>query len=86
MKICADDTPNAQLKGLKKVSLRKGEKKSVEIHLPKEAFGLYDEEGKLCYHEGEAICYVGTNGPDHRSVELTGKKPAEITIKVPADC
>ena len=36
--------------------------------------------------EGEAICYVGTNGPDHRSVELTGKKPAEITIKVPADC
>ena len=86
VKICADDTPNAQLKGLKKVSLRKGEKKSVEIHLPKEAFGLYDEEGKLCYHEGEAICYVGTNGPDHRSVELTGKKPAEITIKVPADC
>ena len=86
VKICAEDTPNAQLKGLKKVSLRKGEKKSVEIHLPKEAFGLYDEEGKLCYQEGEAICYVGTNGPDHRSVELTGKKPAEITIKVPADC
>ena len=77
---------NAQLKGLKKVSLKKGEKKRVEIHLPKEAFGLYDEEGKLCYQEGEAICYVGTNGPDHRSVELTGKKPAEITIKVPADC
>ena len=86
VKICAEDTPNAQLKGLKKISLKKGEKKSVEIHLPKEAFGLYDEEGKLCYHEGEAICYVGTNGPDHRSVELTGKKPAEITIKVPADC
>ena len=86
VKICAEDTPNAQLKGLKKVSLKKGEKKSVEIHLPKEAFGLYDEEGKLCYQEGEAICYVGTNGPDHRSVKLTGKKPAEITIKVPADC
>ena len=86
VKICAEDTPNAQLKGLKKVSLKKGEKKRVEIHLPKEAFGLYDEEGKLCYQEGEAICYVGTNGPDHRSVELTGKKPAEITIKVPADC
>ena len=82
----SEDTPNAQLKGLKKVSLKKGEKKNVEIHLPKEAFGLFGEDGKLHYQEGEAIVYVGTNGPDHRSVELTGKKPAEITVKIPMDC
>lgn len=80
IKILQENTPNAQLKGLKKVALKAGETKTVHIQLPKEAFGLFNEDGKLCYAAGEAIVYVGANGPDARSIALTGKKPVEIKV------
>ena len=35
------NTPNAQLKGVKKVFLRRGEKKHITLHLKEEDFGLY---------------------------------------------
>lgn len=72
--------PNPQLKGLKKVSLRPGESRTVRIHVPHAAFGLYNEDGHCVVHQGIYRLYVGTHGPDDRSRQLTGSEPACLTL------
>ncbi len=76
VKIDANGTPNAQLKGLCKVRLDAGESRDVTVHLPAEAFGLYDEDGKLRVMADKAFVYVGSHAPDARSEQLTGQKCA----------
>lgn len=80
VKVEAQDTPNAQLKGLKKVSLKKQEMAHVEIHLPAESFALYNEAGELKVREGKCTVYVGTSQPDARSKELLGSTPVSFSI------
>ena len=77
-----ENTPNAQLKGFKKVFLTAGESKTIFIKLPQEAFALFDEEGILRLTEGDATVYVGGHAPDARSNRLTGTltEKFEITI------
>jgi len=75
VKVKMDEAPNWQLKGLKKVSLQPGEKETVTITLNDEAFGLYNNDGKLVLNEAEYEIYVGTCQPDQRSIQLTGKTP-----------
>ena len=41
VKVEQPNTSNAQLKGVKKVFLRRGEKKHITLHLKEEDFGLY---------------------------------------------
>ncbi len=82
VKIPGEDTPNAQLKGIRKVRLAVGEEKEVEIGLPPEAFGLYDEEGHFQIYSGEALVYVGGQGPDARSEALTGRKVCCLRVTV----
>ncbi len=82
VKIPGEDTPNAQLKGIRKVRLEAGGEKEVTIALPKEAFGLYDEEGHFHIHSGEALVYVGGQGPDARSAALTGQKVRCLTLSI----
>lgn len=72
--------PNAQLKGICKCTLAPGEKKRVNIRLPREAFALCDEEGRPVVYEGEYRVYIGGQGPDKRSRELTGKAVTEMTV------
>ena len=81
MKACREKTPNAQLKGICKVSLKSGESKEVSIKLPLEAFALYDEEAVNRVAAGEYLVSVGGSQPDKRSVELTGRKPEEFRVK-----
>jgi beta-glucosidase len=85
VKVCREDTPNAQLKGMKKVSLAAGEAKEVKLHLPKEAFGLFNEAGKLEVKKGEVCIYIGGQAPDSRSEKLTGQKVTKICLAVPED-
>ncbi len=75
-----DETPNPQLKYLKKVSLEKGERIAISVTIEPEAFGLYDIEGRFILNKGDYTVYVGTNQPDARSVALTQKKPLEIKL------
>ena len=82
VKVNRDGTPNAQLKGIRKVTLASGESKEITVSLPKEAFALYDEEGVLCLAEGTATVYVGGHAPDARSTALTGAKLQELTVTV----
>lgn len=82
VKVAKEDAPNAQLKGIAKVSLSPGEAKTVEIQLPKEAFGLFDTEGKLQVEKGKVRIYVGGQAPDLRSEKLTGQKVTELTLVI----
>lgn len=75
-----EDTPNAQLKGLKKVQLAPQEEQQVTLHLPVDAFGLFDEEAIKRVYAGQFSIYVGTSQPDSRSRALTGKEPVKLTL------
>ncbi len=82
VKICKDGTPNAQLKGIKKIQLQKGEKKTVTVHLNQEAFGLCNDDGKFEIQSGKAVIYVGGQCPCSRSTELTGKEVSAIEVEI----
>ena len=81
VKVCKDGTPNAQLKGIKKIFLQPGESAQATIRLSREALGTYDENGVLQVG-GEVKIYVGGQAPDSRSARLTGKKDAEFTLTI----
>ena len=82
IKVNQDNTPNAQLKGIKKVFLAAGESKEITIRLPQEAFALFDEEGVLRLTAGDATIYVGGHAPDARSNKLTGTKTEEFKLRI----
>lgn len=75
VKACREGTPNPQLKALKKVELAAGQAQEVTLTLPAKAFGLCNENGDLVLEAGDYQVYVGTQQPDERSRELTGKQP-----------
>ncbi|MCL6458079.1 MAG: glycoside hydrolase family 3 C-terminal domain-containing protein [Gorillibacterium sp.] len=78
VKVEQDGAPNPQLKAFQKVHLQPQEERHLMLHLPVEAFGLYDEEGKRRLQKGNYTVYVGSSQPDSRSYSLTGKKTAEF--------
>lgn len=76
-----EGTPNPQLKGIQKVSLKPGESKEITVTLPLSAFALYDEQAVNRVLEGNYLVYIGGSQPDDRSKKLTGKKPALLAVK-----
>ncbi len=74
------DTPNAQLKGLKKVALAPGEEREVTVELAADAFALCDETGERRVEPGTYRVYVGQSQPDGRSAELLGFAPAAFRL------
>ena len=77
----ATNIPNSTLKGIRKVKLAAGKSTQITCHLPEEAFGLFDEDGKLVINEGTYIVSVGGQGPDVRSAELTGKNTLKAEVR-----
>ena len=82
VKICREKTPNAQLKGLKKVALAPGEEKTVILSLPYQAFGLYDEDGRMQVESGNAEIFVGGQAPGKRSEDLTGQTVTKLSVRI----
>lgn len=76
-----ENTPNAQLKGIKKVSLEAGEEKRITIKLPVNAFALYDEKAVNRVQKGRYLVSVGTCQPESRSEKLTGQKPVVLSMQ-----
>ena len=76
------DAPHPQLRAVRKVHLYPGERKEVRIHLEREAFLLYDREGKRVLRTGTYCIYAGGQQPDVRSRQLTGRDVARLDIKV----
>lgn len=75
------DGPNRQLKGIRKVSLKSGETKRVEIPLPIEAFSLYDVDGVRHVAKGDFFISIGGSQPEPRSEALTGQKVTVLKLK-----
>ena len=73
-------TPNAQLKGLAKVSLQPGEEQRVTVHLPLAALALCDEAGVSQVLPGDYTLWVGGSQPDTRSITLTDQAPARLAL------
>ncbi len=85
VKACQDGAPNWQLKALKKVTVKAGGKAEVTVALEEADFALYNEEGRKILKAGDYEVYVGTSQPDTRSVALTGRTPAKITVHFDED-
>ncbi|MGN1181301.1 MAG: glycoside hydrolase family 3 C-terminal domain-containing protein [Suilimivivens sp.] len=75
-----EGTPNAQLKGIRKVTLKPGESREISISLPLSAFALYDEEAVNKVEAGKYLVFVGGTQPDSRSQKLTGRKVPVIVV------
>ena len=75
-----EGTPNAQLKGICKVTLKPGESHEVSIKLPLSAFALYDEQAVNRVGAGKYLIYIGGTQPDTRSEKLTGKKVSVVAV------
>jgi len=73
---------NYSLCSFKRVSLNRGEKKTVSMVIDKKSFMEIDYDGNRILDSNKFRIYVGICGPDKRSVELTNVKPleAEITL------
>lgn len=59
---------------MKKVYLKSGESKVVELHLKAEDFALYNGEAKKVIEEGAYLISFGGSQPEPRSEALMGKK------------
>ena len=82
VKATRENTPNPQLKKIEKISLLKGEEKTVTITLTREAFELCDENGHRAVLSGTYKIYVGDMQPDQRSEKLTGKKVKVLMYEI----
>lgn len=78
-----EEAPKYQLKGLKRVALKAGEEKTVELELSDEAFALFDNDAKLCLNQGEATAYVGLHQPDAVSEKLSGNVCKAFKVTIP---
>ena len=74
--------PNYSLCGFRRLSLRAGEKQTVEMTVQNQAMCVVDEDGERRIDSKRFRLYVGTSQPDGRSLALTGKKPVEIPVNL----
>ena len=72
--------PNPQLCAFTRVELAPGEKRLVSLEIPDTCFSVIDQNGSRVCPGGRFTIYVGSSGPDERSVELTGQAPEKIEI------
>ena len=75
-----EGTPNAQLKGIRKVTLQAGESREIAVKLPISAFALYDEQAVNRVGRGRYLVSIGGTQPEGRSEKLTGKKAAVLSV------
>ena len=73
---------NYNLCAFKRVSLNKGEKKTVSMIIDKNSFTVVDDDGNRFLDSSKFKIYAGICGPDKRSIELTNVKPLEGIIEL----
>ena len=77
----AFEKPAASLCFFKRVSVKAGESVKVAIEIAPRRLASVLEDGSRKLLDGDYVLYVGTNGPDARSVELTGKMPLAALVR-----
>lgn len=73
--------PNHSLCGFVRVSLKKGEQKTVSVVIPQSAFEAVDGDGKRVLDSSSFTLYAGVSQPDDKSQQLAGSECASLIIK-----
>ena len=73
---------NYSLCGFKRLNVKGGETKTVEIKIPSRAFMVVDDDGNYKLDGKNYTLYVGVSQPDETSTSLCGVKPLEIKINL----
>ncbi len=73
---------NHSLAGFKRVSLKKGESKTVIMKLDKKSFEVVNDDGERLLDSKKFKLFVGGSQPDKRSFELTSVAPLEANIEL----
>lgn len=74
--------PRWELKGFKRIHLKKSEEKKVDFTLTSRQMALIDDDGKCVLEPGVFEVYIGGSQPDKRSQELTGNEILKISFEV----
>lgn len=73
---------NHSLAGFKRISLKKGESKTVTMKLNKKSFEVVNDDGERIIDSKKFKLFVGISQPDKRSFELTVVSPLEADIEL----
>lgn len=73
---------NHSLAGFKRISLKKGESKTVTIKLNNESFEVVNDDGERIIDSKKFKLFVGISQPDKRSLELTAVAPLEVDVEL----
>ena len=76
----ADAVPNHSLCGFSRVSLKKGEKKTVSVKIEDRSFTAVHEDGSRAIDGKEFTLYAGISQPDELSRKLTGTETVSVKI------
>ncbi|NLI64118.1 MAG: glycosyl hydrolase [Bacteroidales bacterium] len=66
--------PNCALKGFKRISLKKGESKTISFVLTPKELSMTDEKGNLIHSAGDVQIYIGGGQPKHSVGEFVDLK------------
>jgi len=73
---------NYCLSGFKRISLQKGESKTVSMTIERKSFEAVNDEGERILDSKKFKLFVGISQPDVRSIELIGISPLEVNIQL----
>jgi len=74
--------PNHSLCGFKRIHLKKGERKTVEVTIKNKAMTIVDDEGNRYIDSDSFTIFAGVSQPDKRSLELTGIETLSVDINL----
>ena len=73
---------NHSLAGFKRISLKKGEIKTVTMQINKKSFEAINDDGKRILDSKKFKLFVGISQPDKRSFELTSVAPLDANVEL----
>lgn len=73
--------PNHSLCAFAKVSLKPGERQSIALQVPGEAFSAVNEDGWCVKDSSHYILFAGTGQPDKRTEALTGNTCVKVEVE-----
>jgi len=73
--------PNYNLCGFTRINIKAGEKKTVSVNIPEDAFEVVDDKGNRFIDSASFTLFGGISQPDDLSEQLTGCKAQSVEIK-----
>lgn len=73
---------NHSLAGFKRITLKKGESKTVTMQINRRSFEVVNDTGDRILDSKKFKIFVGISQPDSRSIQLTGITPLQANIEL----